>query len=464
MKSLIVSSILLFAVSASAQTQESLSIFDGRYWGVVLQHPEMKNVVVKRNITYLSDAKGTLKFDIYHPPGLKAIEKRPAVIFLNSIGERPGEMKVKDWGIYSSWPTLMAAEGFIGISMECDGTRVQESLAGLFTYLKSNGSNHQIDAGRLGVYAASANVTQSAMYLMSQNAYPGIKAAALYYGNTPSGPYRRDLPVLFIVSEGDVLRGNNYSSVWNEVLKNNAPWTVVMGSTLAHGFDAFNDTDEARRMIKQTISFWKNYLDVIPAPTWENAVGRKYLEAQYTGNNESALAIITDHVNSHPNDMDAIFYQATVLKNLRRYEEADAGFKKVIAKKPDHTQALVYLYLINHNLGKNEDAQKYFSRAEKTGAISRDQYYGMAMTMYNEKDHKEGVKFFEKILQMNPTGTDYYNLACGYAMINEKDKAFAALNKSIDMGMNSKRQFENDTDLSSLRGDKRYEELVARLK
>jgi tetratricopeptide (TPR) repeat protein len=453
----------LFTIVASAQTTEQLSIFDGRYWGVVLAHPEMENVVVKKNITYLNDSKGTLKFDLYLPPGLKENEKRPAIIFLNAIGERPGDMRVKDWGIYSSWPTLIAAEGFIGISMECDGTRVQESLAGIFNYFKNNGGQHQIDSDRLGVYAASANVTQSALYLMSEAAYPGIKAAALYYGNTPSGPYRKDLPVLFIVSEGDVLRGNNYSSLWNEVLKNNAPWTVAMGSKLAHGFDAFNDTDEARRMIKQTISFWKNYLEMVPTPSWENAIGRKYLEAQYSGDNEAALAIITDYVNTNPNDIDAIFYRSSVLKNLKRYQEAESGFKKVVERKPEHTQSLVNLYLITHILGNDAAAQKYFSRAEKTGGIARDQYFGMAMTMYSEKHHKEGVKLFEKLIKMNPNARDYYNLACGYAMINEKDKAFTALNKSIDMGMTSKAQFENDTDLSSLRGDNRYQELLGRL-
>jgi tetratricopeptide (TPR) repeat protein len=463
MKSLIFSAFLLIAASTVAQTAEELSIFDGRHWGVVLQHPETKNVNVKKNITYLSDGKGTLRFDLYLPPGIKSTEKRPAIIFLNGIGERPNDMAVKDWGIYASWPKLMAAEGYIGISMESDGTRIQESLAGLFNYLKTSGSQHQVDAERLGVYAASANVGQSAAYLMSNNAYRGIKAAALYYGNTPQGPYRKDLPVLFIISEGDV-RGNNYAGVWTEVMKNNAPWTVSMGTNLIHAFDAFNDSDESRRMIKQTISFWKNYLDPIPPQSWEGAVGRKVLEAQYGRKDEAALALLTDYLKTNPTEMEAVFQHSGILKNMKRYDEALAGYKKIVAKDPDHAQALVNLYLIEHTLGHDTEARQYFTRAEKTGKISRDQYYGMGMTLYTNNDHKEGVKFFEKIVTMNPYATDYYNLACGYAMLNDKDKAFTALNKSIDMGMTSKAQFENDTDLTSLRGDQRYKELLARLK
>ncbi len=461
--SITLSILLLGSFAFAQQTAEEISIFDGRHWDVVLQHPETKNVTVKKNITYLTDSKGTLRFDLYLPPQIASSELRPAIVFLNGIGERPGDMAVKDWGIYSSWPRLMAAEGYIGISMETDGTRTQESLAALFSYFKNNGAQHHIDADRIGVYAASANVGQSAAYLMGSNAYPGIKAAVLYYGNTPQGRYRKDLPVFFVVSEGDVQR-TNYSGLWSKVLENNAPWTIAMGSNLIHGFDAFADNDESRRMIKQTISFWKNHLDPIPPHKWENSIGRKVLEAQYGHKDEVALALLTDYLKTNPDETGALFQQANLFKNLNRNEEAREGFRKIVAKEPEHTQALVSLYQVEHFLGNSADAKKYFERAEKTGKISRDQYYFIGMTMYNKKDHKEGVKFFEKIVTMNPYATDYYNLACGYAMINEKDKAFTALNKSIDMGMTSKAQFENDTDLTSLRGDKRYEQLIARLK
>ncbi|MBA4058081.1 MAG: hypothetical protein C0490_25410, partial [Marivirga sp.] len=88
-------------ISASCIAQE-LSIFDGRSWGIVLEHPEMKNVTVKQDVPYLDDQKGTLKMDVYLPPGLQSTDKRPAVVFLNAIGDHPGEMKVKSWGTYRS--------------------------------------------------------------------------------------------------------------------------------------------------------------------------------------------------------------------------------------------------------------------------------------------------------------------------------------------------------------------------
>ncbi|MDI1243408.1 MAG: hypothetical protein PSX80_15960, partial [bacterium] len=110
---------------------------------------------------------------------------------LNAIGDSAAVGKVKEWGIYSSWPRLIAAHGMIGISMDADGTRIQESLKGIFAFLEREGASHGVDASRLGVYAASANTTQSIVYLMGDGAAKGIKAAGLYSGATPTAETQR---------------------------------------------------------------------------------------------------------------------------------------------------------------------------------------------------------------------------------------------------------------------------------
>jgi hypothetical protein len=168
-----------------SQPSNSPSPMDALQYGVVLDDPQMKNVQVQKDITFLSDEKGSLKLDLYSLPGIQAGEKHPAVIFLNAIGERSGQRKVKSWGIYTTWPTLMAANGYIGISMEADAARIDESIKAVFDFIDTKGSQYNIDKDKLGVYAASANVTRSVAYLMSDKAYKGIKAAVLYYGQSP---------------------------------------------------------------------------------------------------------------------------------------------------------------------------------------------------------------------------------------------------------------------------------------
>lgn len=56
-----------------------------------------------------------------------------------------------------------------------------------------------------------------------------------------------------------------------------------------------------------------------------------------------------------------------------------------------------------------------------------------------------------------------YNLGCAYALTGEKDKAFAALKKSVAAGMNDVNQLKQDSDLKSLHGDPRFEQLVKSL-
>src|SRR5690606_4098732 len=108
--------ILTFCLSAVLCLGQSPSELSPTHWGVVLDSPAMKDVTLKKDVTYLKDERSTLAADIYLPPGMKAGETRPAVIFLNAIGDGPAG-RVKEWEIYSSWPRLVAAHGMVGISM-----------------------------------------------------------------------------------------------------------------------------------------------------------------------------------------------------------------------------------------------------------------------------------------------------------------------------------------------------------
>jgi hypothetical protein len=55
----------------------SQSAIDPLSYGVVLDDPGMKKVLIKKDISYLQDTGGNLHIDIYSPPNLKATDKRP---------------------------------------------------------------------------------------------------------------------------------------------------------------------------------------------------------------------------------------------------------------------------------------------------------------------------------------------------------------------------------------------------
>ena len=462
MKKYLLAALTAISFQASAQMNE-WPIFDARHWGVVLEHPETKNVVVKSGVTYYSDERATLSMDVYLPPGLGKNEARPAVVFLNAVGDNPGQPKLKSWGIYASWPRLIAANGFVGISMDCDRDRVAESLAWVFKFLAVKGGDLHVDADRLGVYAASANVTRSMNYLMSSDAHPGIKAAVLYYGNYTDGPYRKDLPVFFVIAESDV-HGEGYSSLWKEVLKNRAHWTVQMASGLVHAFDAFQDTDDSKRLVRQTISFWKNYLEILPPKTESpDDIGRAVLTAGYGGNSAKMAELLGQWLKDHPEDADANSRYAQALINLREYSRAETALKKSITLNPNDKNANANFVKVLYAQNKDSEADVYFAKMVNSNLVDRNVCVNLAIGLFIQANHKKGLTYLDRIPEKDRLGVDYYNLACGHAILGDKEKAFAGLNKAIQLGYKTRQQYENDPDLNSLRNDSRYEEIVARL-
>jgi len=453
---------LLLNIYNYGQNNNRDASLDPLSYGVVMDDPAMKNVIVKKDITYLEDNKGSLNLDMYLPPQLKPNEKRPAIIFLNAIGENPGQRKVKTWGIYSTWPKLMAAKGYIGISMETDGSRIQESIHGLFNFLDKNGSTYNIDKDKLGVYAASANVTQSVNYLMSDKAYSGIRAAVLYYGDASGGPFRKDLPVLFVISEGDVAR-NGYNNLWNAVLKNNAPWTIKMGTGMPHAFDAYSDNDDARKIIKETIAFWKDQLDPVPAPSFPHSKMRDVFGLLRI-NTPKALELLKSIVQGHPNEINTLSFYGDLLGQSGKPDEAESVYQKILALEPKNTHALIKMAALFYAKDKAADAEKYVSDAVNTGNMTFNSYGDLAFALLVAGRDKEAAMYYEKAVALQPNGHDYYNLGCAYAKYGDKDRAFAALDKSLEYGYASKQLYENDTDLISLRSDERFKALLKKIK
>ena len=198
---------LVFSQVATAQKTNEVSPFDGSHWGVVLEHPDTKKIIVEEDVPYWTEGKHILHFDVFLPLGIQPGENRPTVVLLNGIGDQPDEHPQKQAPVYTSWARLIAAHGFVAITMESEVNRVQESFTEFFKYLDKNGSRHHVDASAIGVQALSANCREAIAYTMSEQAFHGIKAGVMYYGMMPSGPFRHDLPLLFVVAGLDIRTG-----------------------------------------------------------------------------------------------------------------------------------------------------------------------------------------------------------------------------------------------------------------
>ncbi len=80
------------------------------------------------------------------------------------------------------------------------------------------------------------------------------------------------------------------------------------------------------------------------------------------------------------------------------------------------------------------------------------------------KELTEGEKALEKAASLGlDRPLDLYNVACGYALAGRKEKALDWLERAVAAGFNNKQFLATDDDLVSLRGTKRFNDLLERL-
>lgn len=459
----------LSAPAAFAQSAPQPSELNPTRWGVVYDIPATTRVVVKEDIPFLKRGATSLTIDLYQPPGVNRGEKRPAVIFINAVGDRPGD-KVKRWAIYRTWPRLIAAHGMIGISMDADGEAIQESIHGLFRYLAQHGAEHGVDAERLGIYAASANVSGATAYLASDSASKGIRAAALFYGRPPEEELRTDLPTLFIVAAGDAPgMGAPLTALWQRVVEKGAPWTLQFAAGMPHAFDAFTDSDDSRRVLQQSIGFWKSNLEPVPAPPWQPSPARAIVAAQFGRDNERTATLLTAWVADHPRDGEAYMSLGRALAEVGRLPESEIAYTRAYGLDSTNPGVLIGMSQVKLGQRRWEEALGFLSRARQAG-IENSYIVGMiGWSQLNLNRNAEAARSYERAIEIgvppgrSTLGLAWYNLACAYARLGRVDQAFTALGKAVDEGMSERATFEQDDDLRTLRGDPRFTGLLARL-
>ncbi len=224
---------------------------------LVLQVPAMEKVVVVENIGFKTVHDTTLVLDIYSPPPGSFTGDLPVVIFNNGVGI----LELPRWRVYRDWARLIAANGMIAVNYQTRRKGTITDGEAVIDFLVRHAKQYKIDASKIGMWTSSANA-RTGMKLAFEARRQEIKALAAYYGGPDSlSQLRQDMPVLVVRAGLDAqFLNRGIDRFIGNALEQDIPVEVINYVEGMHAFDVLQDNDVSRRIILQTVEFFKKNL------------------------------------------------------------------------------------------------------------------------------------------------------------------------------------------------------------
>ena len=173
-------------------------------------------------------------------------------------------------------------------------------------------------------------------------------------------------------------------------------------------------------------------------------------------------------INLNPKLFESHFFYARTCWIQGKMEQAAIHFEKAAEINPDDYQALSLLVAVYDRLSKPELMVSTRIRAstiiEKRLELNPDDARALilgAAHLIATGDQVRGFEYTERAIAMHPDDPLIaYNAACVFARAGNADKALELLSNVVKGGFSHKEWIENDGDLTALRSDPRYRQLI----
>lgn len=247
----IIAVVLLYGGDSEARAQEKDRQAYAVALPVVYSMDGMDSVHVERNLVYRTVEGTSLGMDVYYPPSYTKGKQLPVVLFVNGVGSKT----MREWRAYTDWGRLTAASGMIAVTYTSRPKEARSDTEYLIDYLRSHTSELGIDGERLCLWSASAN-TYVGLPVAMQNNRSYVRCAVVYYGMADVPVLRRDVPV-FVARAGrdNYILNSAIDDFVRTAVHEDIDVTLINHADGHHSFDIWDDMDESRRIVRQTLDF-----------------------------------------------------------------------------------------------------------------------------------------------------------------------------------------------------------------
>jgi hypothetical protein len=247
---------------------------------IVYRIDGMDRVTVRRDVTYRA-ADGTMQaIDLYTPPDAAPDVRLPAVVIVTGYPDA-GVKRIfgryaRDFGTNVGWARLIAASGLAAITYV--NVDPAADAAAVIRHLQEQAPSLGIDDRRIAIWSCSGNVPNALSLVMGS--HPPVCAALLYgymldmdgltavhdnarFGYVTPAAEKTvndmppDLPVFIARAGLDEMPGLNQTidAFATRAIDRNLPMTIANHPSGPHAFDAVDDSNATRQMIRQILVF-----------------------------------------------------------------------------------------------------------------------------------------------------------------------------------------------------------------
>lgn len=212
------------------------------------------------------------------------------------------------------------------------------------------------------------------------------------------------------------------------------------------------------------------------------------------GDSKQALVSINQALNMDSTDLENMAFKADILNEMGDHKGAVAQLDKVLADVPDYSHGYYLRGIYKKNDGDIDDAIEDLSMAIVLSPKNSYFYYSRAELYQKqgqqdlaEADYRKVIELEEKpedyscipyaylglgdyekaiavvdttIARDSTSNSPYYNAACVYSRMGNKEKAIEYLRKAIELGYRHFGHISRDTDLDNIRDSEEFKELI----
>lgn len=161
----------------------------------------------------------------------------------------------------------------------------------------------------------------------------------------------------------------------------------------------------------------------------------------------------------------AAYNRARIFIYQGDYDKADAELDKGFKVEPNHPMLRIFRSGVNYYRGKKDEAITEMARVleENPRMEGIKPLYAIYLAGAGRPDDAR-VQLTDEALAISRADHDMaYWVGATYALLGDKDLAFKWLNKAVKLGNQNKPHFDRDMNLTSLRDDDRWPELMAKI-